>query len=1486
MVDDMSKTNAIVGPVSHDDKNNSQEDLKSINLLMLDERSITSTTSSCTWSDAQVVNALRKKKMSPATQTLYQLSQTVDQLDLLCNNSVIDSPAQRNVRCPPEFSQYEFSVAAILANAAQSKHENESYYENDEEETQLQQDENVSNQKKRKGDNSLLFDTSSVLVQAAKAPRRRETTTESNRKVDVQKKPSRVKHKVQKSQPSQRIVSKEKKQSAAQSSTLPKKNPQGSYRSQSVEKWRGKRLIKVFQSMRQAAEAEGTHHGHIKRLIESGVVTNGCVWKYQQQLSSISTAAESQKETKARKEISPKNTKQKAVSTAKSSARVRSSTKAHFPVPAIQPKRTPVKRPSPHQHPKSKSVQRLKNDGSVARTFPSMLQASLITDISRRTIRDCIKDRNERDTDGFGWRLMETGDELSPVNSANQEKTDRSPDDEEVPKDASSDQLPASKTSKATANKNGERGSPNQALGDDWNEKKASDRKEKAIRSVDDYQEENVHPKKQAPSASQAKAAVAKTSESVSPFSAMDKVSKKKKLLKRDEKANRSVEVEQEEEAPTKKQASSTRNAKVGEESIGDRVNSINAPDNELSEQSQDKPELPFDILFVDITSTGKIGLMIRSVFPNKQVRLSVEKSTSLKVHEYIKGCIVESVRDESHCGKVGIRAEDNLFLVEKIDGHRVLNGNYDKILRAARSEERPINLCIARPIVEKLTSKIQSDTAPIETSARSKSEVPQSKSDYDAPYCALCNGGEMKHQVHHAWCKLNPQFHKSGAHEVLRRVTEGMKLGCTVCGEEFRTGRIQKNSVHTSLCRENQKVIFGVEELPQHSEAQSNVKHKEKKLKSSHPAAAAVETRNTNEPTLKTKRGRSVKVSDKIRTSGAYLSDIGRDGSDTSEDLEPQRKRKPVSALFRAKRSPEAVQDTVRSTSGSIQSTKAAASNRRSAVDVPRSKPKPLSNDANAPCVSGTENKQNASFAADYTSASDAEYDESGKLAIIWEPCPDPWGQKGYVEGDIVVFSNKAGIGSVETALPSPRFEIDPLSGSCRYRKTHHTPNEGFHALLLQRDPQCTLSWGFSVQRHEFGGACLVSSVEPMSPAHAAVFVGAHHEEPSIAALRKNDMILTIDGKEVGGMTVESFHLALELAGSELILVVSRYKGLLDNPKTQERRLLSNLDKHINDPNRLHWADIGASDSSAFQEYRKPKETELIHLSSPLSNAQVQPKLTPPDSNSIKSAVHPTGNRIRMPILSNMAKERKDPPITKTNVKDSCSLPSINKVENIADHEEESTRRSDQESESDSEISSVEPTDLRSVLDEDSSNNDEFREDGNAWCGCVCGKEHPARGNYFWIQCEACCSCFNVYQKCVGFGKKEAENIERWACWACGESMSLERSDKLSAGPQKPQPLKPKRKQPISEKAARDVDIESIESSDDEIVPQQIHNVGSLVFIREHAWSGVNNPEGIARVTGVRMDEEDGRVYDVKYIVGRSSKGVFARYITPHTFD
>jgi hypothetical protein len=86
----------------------------------------------------------------------------------------------------------------------------------------------------------------------------------------------------------------------------------------------------------------------------------------------------------------------------------------------------------------------------------------------------------------------------------------------------------------------------------------------------------------------------------------------------------------------------------------------------------------------------------------------------------------------------------------------------------------------------------------------------------------------------------------------------------------------------------------------------------------------------------------------------------------------------------------------------------------------------------------------------------------------------------------------------------------------TCDYSKTHiHPFYGGTHTVRLIRDRMGMRSWGFTVERHDFGGACLVQSVELLSPAEAAMIVGCPEEHYSYKSnLRVNDMILSINGK------------------------------------------------------------------------------------------------------------------------------------------------------------------------------------------------------------------------------------------------------------------------------------------------------------------------------------------------------------------------------------
>lgn len=65
-----------------------------------------------------------------------------------------------------------------------------------------------------------------------------------------------------------------------------------------------------------------------------------------------------------------------------------------------------------------------------------------------------------------------------------------------------------------------------------------------------------------------------------------------------------------------------------------------------------------------------------------------------------------------------------------------------------------------------------------------------------------------------------------------------------------------------------------------------------------------------------------------------------------------------------------------------------------------------------------------------------------------------------------------------------------------------------------------------------------------------------------------------------------------------------------------------------------------------------------------------------------------------------------------------------------------------------------------------------------------------------------------------------------------------------------------------------------------------RVFEKGNVVYIQEHAWVGVDNPAGIAKILGSRIDDDGDRVYDIRYVVGGTRKDVEAEYITHHNWD
>jgi hypothetical protein len=282
-----------------------------------------------------------------------------------------------------------------------------------------------------------------------------------------------------------------------------------------------------------------------------------------------------------------------------------------------------------------------------------------------------------------------------------------------------------------------------------------------------------------------------------------------------------------------------------------------------------------------------------------------------------------------------------------------------------------------------------------------------------------------------------------------------------------------------------------------------------------------------------------------------------------------------------------------------------------------------------------------------------------------------------------------------------------------------------------------------------------------------------------------------------------------------------------------------------------------------------------------------------------------------------------------------------------------------------------------KDALDKATSDTGQESDDGNAWCGCVCGITHDTNVPVFWIQCEKCLTWYSASSRCLPFAAFEVEFIKNWTCWGCplsenanqsqsaspfefeeigsqesaGTSPETHDANQQTIAPEKPSKsgdfIVPKKKPVQTEdgtyvrptgrapkgyprnsksgcfeshndddvhsaapsrisRKKRNADVSSSsrkkwkrerrESRDDlsfcsngtESAPSnstRVFKKGDVVYISEHAWSRVNNPAGIATVTKSYIDDDNDQLYDIKYVVGDSRRGVLAKYVSHHEF-
>lgn len=161
------------------------------------------------------------------------------------------------------------------------------------------------------------------------------------------------------------------------------------------------------------------------------------------------------------------------------------------------------------------------------------------------------------------------------------------------------------------------------------------------------------------------------------------------------------------------------------------------------------------------------------------------------------------------------------------------------------------------------------------------------------------------------------------------------------------------------------------------------------------------------------------------------------------------------------------------------------------------------------------------------------------------WIAAPNPWGDH-QCDGDFVLLSPRD-YQKAQTihGRMAKRFTMNPFeSEASPYYQSHTPPSDGHSVVVLMRDRLSLRSWGFSFCLHENGGACLIDDIEPMSPAQSAVQLGFETaRKQHFCGIERNDMILCVNGRKVGGMSLLDLEIELNTCGNQVILILSKYR-------------------------------------------------------------------------------------------------------------------------------------------------------------------------------------------------------------------------------------------------------------------------------------------------------------------------------------------------------
>jgi len=407
---------------------------------------------------------------------------------------------------------------------------------------------------------------------------------------------------------------------------------------------------------------------------------------------------------------------------------------------------------------------------------------------------------------------------------------------------------------------------------------------------------------------------------------------------------------------------------------------------------------------------------------------------------------------------------------------------------------------------------------------------------DDTVSFCKSCQKPNSTSRAHHALCPQHPHFENSGALQKLQLIRRGVDMGCEACKHFYQNGRIvDPTIIHIDKCprrkqplRQNGEILVVNETATSVEKNQGGGTAASSKSRSKGGAVSKKNTfvSGTTEKSTKStskkkavsgkaaagkKTGTTKKRGNTVKKTAGQKSSTGR-GSQSATIASSNPASQDTSTDARIHQS---TQDTFGSTVASSTGRRTRKkpryeyeSDSDSEVDFdgkenmrPSSmrsvakRTKFVEKDSAVPIV--VEKKQLVALAPKKKTTKKKGPPQVSKSNVdtqmkpSWVPCANPWGPSGYQEGDVVLVTPSGGFTNHETIYGGDRFTVSPFGSDSDYDNTHRTPSEGFDVILLTRDPNAEHPWGFTYRRHEFGGACLVASVDALSPAASAVRTG-----------------------------------------------------------------------------------------------------------------------------------------------------------------------------------------------------------------------------------------------------------------------------------------------------------------------------------------------------------------------------------------------------------